>query len=217
MEFASYLHSRVLSKLNWTSYQIHRHLYRQLKMVGQLSCKHFLAWITLLLIVEEQPGFSVLGGLYSSGWVFHILMMEDNTTLLFILFSCLCCGGTVFWIFVSWINGFFMLLFVEIAAYIPSRIPNFRWASIFLKNFKFRILNIPWLITVLWRRGVIQLTRGVKSSVWSGFEPSHGSVTARVEVSISLPTTEILATGAKTPFHLHLHHCIFVQLKVSKF
>ncbi len=33
--------------------------------------------------------------------------------------------------------------------------------------------------------GVIQLTHGVRSSVWSGFEPSHGSVTARVEVSIS--------------------------------
>ncbi len=45
------------------------------------------------------------------------------------------------------------------------------------------------------RYGVIWLTRGVRSSVWSGFEPSHG--TARVKVSISLPTTEILATGAK--------------------
>ncbi len=58
---------------------------------------------------------------------------------------------------------------------------------------------------VLWRRGVIQLTRGVRRSVWSGFEPNHGSVTARVGVSISsLTTTDILATGAKTPFRLHL-------------
>ncbi len=40
-------------------------------------------------------------------------------------------------------------------------------------------------LKVQWRRGVIQLTRGVRSSVWSGFEPSHGSGLARVEVSIS--------------------------------
>ncbi len=37
----------------------------------------------------------------------------------------------------------------------------------------------------LWRRGVIQLALCVRSSVWSGFEPSHGSITARAEVSIS--------------------------------
>ncbi len=57
---------------------------------------------------------------------------------------------------------------------------------------------------VLCRRGVIQMTRGVRSSIWPGFEPSHGSVTARVEISICWPTTEILATGAKTTFHIHL-------------
>ncbi len=32
---------------------------------------------------------------------------------------------------------------------------------------------------------LIQLTRGVRGSVWSGFKPSHGSVTARVKVSIT--------------------------------
>ncbi len=41
------------------------------------------------------------------------------------------------------------------------------------------------VLRVLLRRGVIQLTRGVGSSVWSGLEPNHGSVTARVEASIS--------------------------------
>ncbi len=35
------------------------------------------------------------------------------------------------------------------------------------------------------------------------FEPSQGSVTAKFEVSISWPTTEILVTGAKTPFYFH--------------
>ncbi len=45
-------------------------------------------------------------------------------------------------------------------------------------------------------RGVIQLTRGVRSSVWPGFEPSHGSVTAKVMVSISEATAEVLATAA---------------------
>ncbi len=37
----------------------------------------------------------------------------------------------------------------------------------------------------LWHCGVIQLTAGARSSVWSGFEPSQGSVTARAEVLIS--------------------------------
>ncbi len=58
----------------------------------------------------------------------------------------------------------------------------------------------------------------------SRFEPSYDSVTARVEVSTSLPTTEILGTSANTPFHLHpspwsndqfycktIKHCEFVK------
>ncbi len=40
-----------------------------------------------------------------------------------------------------------------------------------------------------------------------GFEPSHGSATARVKVSIGLPTTEILTTGPETPFH---HNFTFI-------
>ncbi len=32
---------------------------------------------------------------------------------------------------------------------------------------------------VLWRRSVVQLTRGVRSSVWSAFEPILGRVAAR--------------------------------------
>ncbi len=42
-----------------------------------------------------------------------------------------------------------------------------------------------FLLKVLWHCGVIQLTRGVKSSVWSGFKSSHGSPTTRVKVWIS--------------------------------
>ncbi len=56
-----------------------------------------------------------------------------------------------------------------------------------LQNKAFHVSQLENIcnLKVLWRRGVIQLTRGVRSSVWSGFEPSHGSITARVEASIS--------------------------------
>ncbi len=47
------------------------------------------------------------------------------------------------------------------------------------------LICVRFNLKVMWRHGVIQLTCGVRSSVWSGFKPSHGSITARVEVSIS--------------------------------
>ncbi len=73
------------------------------------------------------------------------------------------------------------------------------------------------LMKVLWHRGVIQLTCGVRSSVSRGFEPSHGSVTARVEISISCqPTSEILAIGAKAPLRLYLQLHLSLVFAVDK-
>ncbi len=43
---------------------------------------------------------------------------------------------------------------------------------------RFAEIVVVVVVQVLWRRGF-------RSPVWSGFEPSHGSVTARVDDSIS--------------------------------
>ncbi len=70
-------------------------------------------------------------------------------------------------------------------------------------------------LKLLWRHTVIQLSRGVRSSEWRGSSPATVASQPESRSRLVKPTTEILATDAKEPFHLHLHLAQISQSSVS--